>query len=184
VEQYCYWSEQRSISLVPIFHVQTYKNWYAETRYNYEEIGAFSLYAGHNFSKESKLSSYSVTPIIGQVVGNYKGTSFGLNAAFSLGNFFFSSQSQYTMASSIKYQDFLFSWDEIGFQPMRWFYFGASVQHTFMVHQNDARWEPGAMIGFTIGNYTFPIYGFSLQNDSRYFVLGINMEIQQRKHRN
>lgn len=175
IEQYYYWEEEKPITLVPIVHVQGARSWYGEARYNYEELGTFSLYAGRNFSKEYKRFSYSLTPIAGAVVGKLKGGSFGLNATLEFGDLFFSSQSQYTFCPSTNSENFLFSWAEVGYEPIKWFYFGFSVQHTYYSRQDVTVLQHGGMIGFTAERWSFPVYGFNLLDASRYFVLGINL---------
>lgn len=175
IDQYYYWQEEDSLTLVPIVHFQGRKNWYAEARYNYEAYGTFSLYAGKNFSKEQKHFSYSLTPILGAVMGRIKGGSIGLNTTLEFNDLFFASQSQYTFAPSMNEENFVFSWAEIGYEPRKWFYFGLSLQHTYLTRVGYTILQHGGMIGFTAGRWCFPLYGFNLLSNSRYFVLGINL---------
>ena len=64
VEQYHYVGKGQPYVFMPIAHFQTSRNWYAEARYNYEDIETFSLYFGKSFSGEKSLG-YTLTPIVG-----------------------------------------------------------------------------------------------------------------------
>jgi predicted HicB family RNase H-like nuclease len=181
LEQYCYWQEKGPVTLMPIVHIQGNDNWYGEARYNYEALGAFSLYAGKTYAHEGKSTYYSVTPIFGAVMGTFKGASLGLNTAIEYNDVFVSSQSQYTFSPGYQTEDFLYSWAEIGYEPNKWFYFGFSVQYTKSVHTGEAMLEKGALVGFNVGRWSFPVYGFNILDESRYFILGINLGLGLKK---
>lgn len=176
LEQYCYLEKNKSSVWVPVMHYRSTRGWYAEGRYNYEAMNTFSLYAGKEFTKKGKFSM-TATPLVGGVVGEFKGLSAGLNLTLDYGKFFFGSQSQYTISANPENLDFFFSWSEIAFQPARWIYFGLSAQYTYYSAVNQSLFEPGAVIGFEIGKWTFPLYCFNIMEDKKYFVLGINLEL-------
>ena len=177
VEQYCYVGSDGTFTWVPMIHFIGKENWYTEARYNYEEMNTGSLYTGKMFLNEGKKLSYSVTPMVGVVIGKFKGGSAGLNLTLDYNDFFFSSQSQYTFSVKDKEANFLFSWVEAGYQPRPWIYVGLSIQHTYYGQLNTGLFEQGVVVGLSIGKLTFPFYGFNPLSDSRYFVLGINMDI-------
>jgi len=174
-EQYYYLQDKKPGILVPIIHIQNKKNWYAEGRYNYEELRSFSLYFGKNFSRENTRLSYSLTPILGGIIGRLRGGSAGINANVEYGDFFFCSQSQFTFTPKASENNFAFSWSDAGYQPFSWFYFGLSVQQTHYTKSNCDVQDRGMVIGFIAGKWTLPMYGFSLQSNRRYFVIGINL---------
>lgn len=176
-EQYCYLGDGEASTLVPVMNYTSSEDWYVEGRYNYEEQNTFSLYGGKIFSGEKGPLAYSVTPLLGGVMGDFEGGSVGLNLALDFGNFFFSSQSQYTFAVGNEDVDFAYSWSEAGYQPLPWMYFGLSAQHTHMRQANTGEFEPGIVIGFEIGKWTFPVYGFNPLSNNTYFVLGINLDV-------
>src|SRR5688572_29436206 len=78
VEQYHYIGKGQPYVFMPVAYFQTSRNWYAEVRYNYEDIETFSAYLGKSFTGDKRLS-YSFTPILGASVGRFKGISTGLN---------------------------------------------------------------------------------------------------------
>src|SRR5687768_693942 len=93
IEQIYYVDADGRFSIGPIAAIQNSRNWYAEARYNYEDKRTVSLYVGKVFSHEGKLS-YSILPILGGVVGRYKGGSAGLNIDVEYKRFFLMSHSQ------------------------------------------------------------------------------------------
>lgn len=180
VEQYHYVGKGQPYIFMPIAHYQASSNWYAEARYNYEDIETFSLYLGKSFSGEKSLA-YTLTPIVGAAMGRFRAISAGLNADLEYGKFFFSAQSQYSLATDKGKgsDDFFYSWSEVGFQPVDWFYAGASFQQTYMA--NEKLLEPGALIGFSFGRFSIPVYGFDLLNAQRYFIVGLIVSWQGAK---
>lgn len=181
VEQYYYVQGKQPVEFVPIVSFATANNWYTEARYNYEERNTFSLYAGRKISGEHKRLMYTLTPIVGAVAGDFDGGSAGVNTTVELKKLFFSSQSQYTFSAHDPMDDFFFSWSEVGYELASWFYIGLSLQHTQMLHANTALFEHGAVIGFEFGRWNIPIYSFNTFDNSRYFVLGINLGIETSK---
>jgi len=175
IEQYCYLRQHEAASQVQLLHYQTTKNWYIEGRYNYEDDNTGALYFGKTFSRESKFS-YSITPIIGGVAGKLNGGSVGFNATADYHNFFFASQTQYTFSVEDETCNFFFSWSEVGYEIRRWVYTGVAVQQTNLFHTS-TQIEPGAVLGFVLKNFTFPLYTFSPLSEHPYYVLGINFTL-------
>lgn len=173
-EQYCYVQDKKMTTLVPIFNYETNNHWYTEARFNYEELNSLSLYVGKNFTREGKLS-YSIIPLVGGVAGKFRGASTGFNAVVEYSDFFFSTQSQYTVSFYSNHSDFFFSWCELGYQPWKWFYAGLTVQQTYLQEAESICSEPGIVVGFSMGRFTFPLYVFNPLSNSNYFVLGLNL---------
>jgi hypothetical protein len=172
-EQYYYLQKNTAPVMVPIVHVQSDHGWYTEVRYNYEEQNSLAVYGGKCFDRTSGFLSYSLTPIVGGVLGQFNGGSIGLNASIDYNDFFFVSQSQFTFSSNSNAADFFFGWYELGYAPLSWFSFGCSVQHTMFAQSEDNQTEPGIMLGFNVGKWSFPIYTFNPLNTNPYFVLGV-----------
>src|SRR5260370_1106210 len=91
-------------------------------------------------------------------------------------------QCLYTLAAHFKnkYSNFFYTWAEIGYQPLKWFFAGLSVQQT-QVYNTNNQWEPGIMVGLSFKKWSFPVYAFGPTSDKRYFILGINMEWRHTK---
>jgi hypothetical protein len=180
VEQYHYAGKGMPYVFMPVAHFRSAGNWYAEARYNYEDMETLSLYLGRSFTGDKRLS-YSITPMLGASVGRFKGISTALNVDLEFEQFFFSAQSQYSMATpkGKGSEDFFYSWSEAGFQPLNWLYAGASFQQTYTSYERLL--EPGVLVGFSFNRFSIPIYGFDLFNSSRYFIIGLTVSWQGKK---
>src|SRR5450432_910627 len=178
-EQYSFMGAGQSSLLSPVAHYQNKQNWYAEARYNYEDIHTFSLYAGRTFSGENDFS-WSLTPMIGGMAGKLKGGSFGLNSECSYKRFNFSSQAQYSISAETRYDNFFYNWSELCYQPLNWFYTGIAFQHTRLYASNSLL-DPGILVAFSFKQWSFPVYSFNPLADKRYFVAGVNWEWKHSK---
>ncbi len=174
VEQYSFIGGAAPSILAPVAHYENKHKWYAEARYNYEDINTFSLYAGRTFSAANDFS-WSLTPIIGGMAGKLKGGSVGLNSECSYRKFGFSSQAQYSVSAETQYDNFFYNWSELYYQPLNWMYTGIAIQHTRMYATN-ALVDPGLLLGFSYNQWTFPVYSFNPFAEGRYFVVGVNWE--------
>ena len=174
IEQYHYISSSDAYTIVPVVHLQSKKGWYGEARYNYDEKNTFSLLGGKTFSGQKNMN-WSVTPMLGIAFGEMNGYTLGFNFSAEKGHFFLNTQSQYTITTTSKYNNYFFNWSELGYQPLTWLYGGITIQHT-MVSQEKGLIEPGLLLGFTVKNVSFPFYLFNPFSTNRFFVLGLEWE--------
>ena len=174
IEQYHYIGDPNSSSVVPVIHYKTSKGWYGEARYNYDEANTFSILGGKTFSLNSRWL-IDVTPMAGIAAGRMSGWTGGVNLFIEKNQFFFSTQSQYTRSTTTGYQNFLFNWCELAYQPFSWLYGGVSIQHTHVLDEKPL-FEPGFMVGPSVGQLSFPLYVFNTFSSKRFFVLGVNYE--------
>ena len=183
VEHYYFTRSAESAALMtPIAHITSANNWYGEARYNYDEVNTFSLYAGHTFSGNGNLS-WQATPLIGGLMGEMTGGSLGMHFGMDFRKMFFSSQSQYSFSLENGTDRYFFSWSELGYEATKWLYAGVAVQQTNL-YRVKGRLEPGCMVGFSIRNWTIPLYAFNASGEERYFVLGVNWQWEGKKKRN
>jgi hypothetical protein len=157
----------------PMLHVETKNKWYAELRYNYEDVKTLSFYAGKTFSG-GKAIEYSITPLLGYCVGRFRGLSFAANAEAGWKNFYLSTQAQYSLSSGSEDESFFFSWSEVGYNFSPHFFSGIALQYTRLTGEND--FKPGFLAGLSYKNISFPCYVFGPFHRDRYFVLGFNYE--------
>jgi hypothetical protein len=174
IEQYSYLGVGQPGTLVPVAHYKSKSNWYAEARYNYDELNVFSLYAGRTFSGQQNLA-YSITPMIGGMTGRTRGGSLALNTEFDFRRFNFSSQSQYCVNADSRSNNYFFSWSELSYQPLEWLYAGISLQNT-QIYRSASLHEPGLLVGLSYKQWNFPVYSFNPFANERYFVVGLNWE--------
>lgn len=176
VEQYNYFGADRSLMWNPIVRYRSPADWYAEMRYNYEDNRTLSLYTGRTFAHEGNRLSYSATPLIGGVIGKFKGGSMGLNLTLDFNNLFFESQSQYSFGVNGESMDFLFAWSDVGYQVRPWLFGGVSAQNTYFCQEECSLLEPGIFLGVELGAWSFPIYTFAPPAGDLFFVVGINFK--------
>jgi hypothetical protein len=169
------------VRIVPIVHIQSNRNWYLETRYNYEEVRTVSVFAGKMFSQTSKLS-YTITPVFGLVAGKFNGGS-ALNITLGLGNFYLSSQGQGTLSRSCRLDDFVYRWSELRYFLSDKIFTGFSLQQTCFLNKHVAAVEPEILAGLSFGEWSFPVYFFNPVDNNRYVVFGINWEWEKRQYR-
>lgn len=108
IENYNYPGQPGAGAVVPMIHFETRKNWYAELRYNYEDIRTISFFGGKTFKGE-KFFEYSITPLVGFSAGTFTGISAGANIGAEWKNFYLSSQTQYCAGTKKDVPDFFFS---------------------------------------------------------------------------
>lgn len=179
IEQYHIVGNNRNYIPMSIAHFQNEKKWYAEGRYNYEELKTFSFYVGKTFSKKKDFS-YSLTPLLGGALGNFNGVSTGINMDLDYSNFFFSLQTQYSLSTDRRTENFFYNWSELAYQPLNWIYGGVSVQQT-QLYNTETVFEPGFLVGFCFKNLTIPLYTFAPFKKSRYYMLGLTVEWERSK---
>jgi hypothetical protein len=170
LEQYHYMGNSQAYTYMPVMHIQDKRNWYAEARYNYEDLQTFSLYMGRSFTGDRDLK-YTATPLLGGSVGRFKGVSAGLNLDLEYYNFYLSAQSQYSFSTNSLSEDFMYYWSEAGYQALNWLYAGISWQQTRGQYSGNLL-EKGLLIGFSFKQFTVPVYAFTPFNKDRYFILG------------
>lgn len=180
-ENYYSMSSGSPLTVMPVASFQGGKGFYAESRYNYEELNTLSFYMGRTFSKESKLS-YSISPIAGVVIGQFNGGSIGANISLGYKNFYLYSQPQYTFAVENSVNNYVYSWTDITYSPLNWLSLGISLQHT-KPNQSEGFLESGIVLEAAYKRFTFPVYIFNPQSNDRSIVFGANFEINFRKRK-
>ena len=176
VENYNMISGKREYAWMPIVHYHTKKGIYTELRYNYDAEKAFSVNAGKTFSKKGEFN-FDVTPMIGLVMGSFKGYNLNMNQQAEYKKFFYSTQAQYTIAAIEKNENFFYSWSETGYTISKKFFAGVSCQLT-KLRAVPALADAGVMAGISLGNFSFPIYYFRPFSRNSFVIAGINYEWQ------
>ena len=144
IENYNYLGQPGAGTVVPMIHFETRKNWYAELRYNYEDIQTISFFGGKTF-KGGKAFEYSITPLVGFSAGTFTGFSAGTNIDVEWKNIYLSSQTQYSAGTKKDVPDFFFSWSEAGYAISKHFFAGLAMQYTRQKELNN--FEPGFVQG-------------------------------------
>lgn len=174
MENYNFLSNHNDYVWMPVLHHLGKKGIYTEMRYNYEELNTASVYIGKSFSKDGSIS-YVVTPMLGIVFGKFNGGSLAMNLELEHKKIFASMQTQYTISKDAVGNNFFFTWAEVGYEPVKWFFTGVSTQLTKMYNKNIAP-EYGILAGFKIKKITIPIYVFNALSKDQNFIIGINAD--------
>ncbi len=174
VENYNILTPGKESVWVPVIHFEGRKNFYAEARYNYEDVNTASVYAGKSFEGGKKIT-YNITPMAGVVFGRFNGVSAAVNTSADYRQLNVSAQIQYTINTSGMREHFFYNWCEISHRFFKKLYGGASLQQT-LVRNNRMQHEAGALLGFNAGKFTVPLYVFNPFTQSRHFIAGFIVE--------
>lgn len=174
VENYHYLGKFYPASIVPMIHYETYNDWYAELRYNYEEAGTVSFFGGKTVRAAGE-ASFSLTPLLGFSAGRFSGVSAAINTDITWKQLYLSSQSQYSFAVNKNAENFFFNWSELAYYVSPYFFSGLTVQYTRQAGIHDA--EPGVLAGVSFKNISIPVYSFSPFSAGRYFIIGLYCEL-------
>ncbi len=173
-EQYYTLQNQRSFALVPVIYFQHKNGWYAEARYNYEELETASVYAGRTFASTGDLA-VAISPIAGLVAGRFVGGSVGCNIAAEFKNFSLSSQSQYTFSIQAVSQNFTYSWTDLSYKLWHHLAGGFSLQQTGL-YRTANKWEAGVFLLARFKKWSMPLYVFNPVTSHTCFILGLQGE--------
>jgi hypothetical protein len=174
VENYNILNPGKEYVWVPVIHYKGNSNFYAEGRYNYEELNTGSFYLGRSFEGGKKWE-YSITPMLGLVFGRYKGFSAATNTDIDYGRFNFSGQLQYTINKNDRKENFFYNWSELSYRFFEKLYGGTSIQQT-VLYKGRMSTEAGLLLGYSSGKITVPVYLFNPFKNNRNLVVGLIVE--------
>jgi hypothetical protein len=180
LENYNQLSGRSEYLWMPIMHYQANNGIYGEFRYNYEDANTVSLFAGKLF-EGGKGIEYSFVPMLGFSSGNFTGASVALNSDIEWKRLYFSSQSQFSIATNKGINNFFFSWSEAGINFSDIFFAGTALQFTYQ--QKRSKVDPGLVAGFDIKNFSIPVYVFNPFNSDNYFIVGLNFEFNFKRRK-
>lgn len=135
-----------------------------EARYNYEDRETFSGWIGYNLSGGKKLE-YTITPMIGGVVGLSNGIAPGLEFTLTLNRFELYNESEYFVDFNTNENNFFYSWVDFTYAPADWLWLGISGQRT-RLYQTDLDLQRGLLVGggFKSWELTTYVYNIGLEN--------------------
>jgi hypothetical protein len=173
-EQYFYADKTGLLDVVPVLYFQNQHNWYVQADMNYEQMHTYSVCIGKIFAENDDFS-YSVTPMVGAVLGSLKGGIVALNTEMKYRNISFVSQSHYVFSFKNIQADLLNNWMELGYKVVGNVLIGASMQ-TSVFNASSMELETGVFMRFSVRKWNFPIYIFRAMSENRYLILGVNRE--------
>jgi len=142
-----------------------------ETRYNYEDLKTASAWIGYNISGGDEFE-YFITPMVGCAFGRTNGIATGLEFTFSIIGFELYSESEYLFDVEAKENSFFYSWNDLTYSPLDWFWFGLSAQRT-RLYQTEVEIDRGLILGASYRNLQVTGYFFNVFTDNAFFMLSL-----------
>jgi hypothetical protein len=149
-------------------------NWlHLEARYNYEALGAGSVWAGYNFSVGEKVT-FEATPMLGGVFGSTAGIAPGYKATLSWTKLTFYSEGEYVFDTNVSDDSFFYAWSELSWSVADWCRLGLVGQRT-KVYQTDRDIQRGVLVGFSSERVDFTAYWLNPDERSPTVVLALGL---------
>lgn len=157
--------------VLPVFKADKNKL-HLEARYNYEDRETFSVWAGYNFMGGKKVE-YTITPMIGGVVGLSNGIAPGLEFTFTYKGFEWYAESEYLFEVESNENNFFYMWSDITYSPNDWLWFGISGQRT-RLYQTDLDIQRGLLMGGGYKNFELTGYLYNLGFDDPFVLITLS----------
>jgi hypothetical protein len=128
-----------------------------EARYNYENFRTGSIWTGYNFAW-GKTWHLQVTPMIGGVFGRAQGIAPGCEAELSWKKLNVSISNEYVFDTTTTSGNFYYVWNQVTYEPLKWFRFGYAGQRNKMFFQRPLDHQEGFLLGVNHKRYQFTTY--------------------------
>jgi len=156
---------------LPVFRADKNKL-HLEARYNYEDLKTFSGWVGYNFNGGKKIE-YTITPMIGGVIGLSNGIAPGLEFTFTYKGFEWYAESEYLFEFESRENNFYYMWSDITYSPNDWLWFGISGQRT-RLYQTDLDIQRGLLIGGGYKSFELTGYVYNLGFDDPFVLITLS----------
>jgi hypothetical protein len=174
-EYYFTRSDYENPLLISKIFYQTARNWYIESRYNYEERRSVSFATGKTFKKEGAFS-FDITPMAGLSINQYTQASLELNSTLQYRRLLFSSEAQYYISLTGSSHPLFCSWSEAGTELNGWASVGV-VSQTAIHCSSGIQNDPGIFLRLSFGKWELPLYLFNPATiGETHVVVGLNRE--------
>lgn len=147
----------------------SYKKFYGEVRYNYEQLNTFGIYGGRSFIVSKPKMEHVFTPQLGVMLGDYNGGSFQFYYLGYHKNFDISFLNQYSVPISGQSQ-FYYNWSGIDFTVYKKFRLGVSVQYDSDVETNFKTLDGGISAAIKANKTTIQLYWFNFYDLPNQFI--------------
>ncbi|MDH4090507.1 MAG: hypothetical protein OEV74_07655 [Cyclobacteriaceae bacterium] len=157
--------------LLPVFRADK-NRLHLEARYNYEDLETFSGWVGYNFNGGKKLE-YTITPMVGGVVGVANGVAAGLEFRFAYKRFELSSEQEYLFDTNAKENSFFYAWTDFTYSPKDWLWVGLSGQRT-QLYETDLEIQRGFLVGGGFKGWELTGYLYNLGFDNPFLLIAVS----------
>jgi hypothetical protein len=155
--------------VIPVFKAD-HDKLHLEGRYNYEDMETFSGWVGYNMSGGDGLE-YTITPMVGGIVGLSNGIAPGLEFTLTLGKFELYNESEYFVDVEDS-NHFFYSWTDLTFGLTDSFWFGLSGQRT-RLYETDLSFQRGLLVGGAYKKFELNGYVFNAGFDEAFFLVAV-----------
>jgi len=159
--------------ILPVFQADKNKL-HLEARYNYEDRKTFSAWIGYNFHGGIKLE-YTLTPMLGGVVGRSDGIAPGLEITLNFKGFELYSESEVYLDMQSEENRYFYNWTDLTYSPKDWLWFGISGQRT-RTYQTRLDVQRGILIGTGVKNWEFTTYAYNLGFEDPFVLVSISKQ--------
>jgi hypothetical protein len=159
--------------ILPVFQADKNKL-HLEARYNYEDRETFSAWVGYNFQGGKKLE-YTITPMLGGVVGRSDGMAPGLEVTLDFKGFALYTEAEVYLDFQGSQNHYLYSWTDFSYSPKDWFWFGISAQRT-RSYQTELDLQRGLLIGVGFKNWELTTYAYNLGFEDPFVLISISKQ--------
>ena len=159
--------------VLPVFRADKNKL-HLEARYNYEDRQTFSGWIGYNFKGGNKLE-YTITPMVGGVVGLSNGIAPGLEITLAFNRFEFYSEGELFFDFKSTENNFLYNWTDITYSIKDWLWFGLSGQRT-RLYQTNVDIQRGLLLGGGLNRWELNAYWYNIGSDHSFVILALSKE--------
>jgi hypothetical protein len=152
--------------LAPTFMAD--RDWlHLEGRYNYEGVDSGSVWIGYSF----KPKEWSITPMIGAVIGDTHGIAPGIEATWTHKKLYFYTEGEYVIAD----EKFGYFWTEFSYSPVAWLRAGVASQRT-RLYKTSVDIQRGVFAGVMYRKASLLTYVFEPGSDNQSFVITAAVE--------
>jgi len=144
-----------------------------EARYNYEDLGTASVWAGWNLGWGDELS-LELTPMVGLALGDTEGVALGYRGTLDWWKLELYSEGEYLHDLDDSDDSFLFSWSELTLAPVEWLRAGLVVQRT-RVYESDLDIQRGFVLGLSWQALTVSVNCFNPDQDEPIWLLALEL---------
>jgi hypothetical protein len=144
-----------------------------EARYDYEDRNSASFFAGANFEWGEKVT-FSLTPMLGGLVGDTDGIVPGFEADFAVGKLEAYGEAEYVFDLNDSSSHFFYMWSELSLRPIHWLRAGLVTQRT-RVYQTERDIQRGLLVGVSFKRLEAAVYFFNPGSDDHFAVVSLGV---------
>lgn len=144
-----------------------------ETRYNYENIDAGSVFAGWTFTAGERLR-VSVTPMVGVVFGTTRGIAPGVEMSAQAAPFDFYFEGEYVFDRRGGSESFFYAWSELAATPIKWLRTGFVAQRT-VIDQGGRDLQLGGFLQLLSSRVSLAAYLFNPGSSDWFLATGLEL---------